>query len=224
MADKQDSHTTQLYVQFRDALRTTNRNEINIILGDFNAKVEYGTAEKVVGKYDLDDRNDREDMLAQFCLEKEYVIKNIYGLISCHIYYIWKSPRENGQYIVHNHIDYMLINKKYQNSIKRVAAYPGDIRSDHNPLIGTLKFKEKRIISKNKNKVYDISLSNTQKRKMKDKDIRHSVIRTIKVRIWRNIKDNIHNDVVKLLGYKKRVSRKEWMTLGILDRRKKGNI
>jgi len=36
-------------------------------------------------------------------------------------------------------IDYILINKKYQNSIKRIAAYLGaDIESDHNFLIGTL--------------------------------------------------------------------------------------
>jgi hypothetical protein len=46
---------------------------------------------------------------------------------------------------------------------------------------------------------------------------------------WRNIKNNIHNAVEKVLGYKTKVSRKEWMTSEILDmteerRLAKGNI
>jgi len=39
----------------------------------------------------------------------------------------------------------MLTNKRKQNNIKRVAAYPGaDIGSDHNFLIGIFKFRRKR--------------------------------------------------------------------------------
>jgi len=39
-------------------LQTIKRNEINIILGDFNAKLGRTTAEEIVEKYNLDDRND----------------------------------------------------------------------------------------------------------------------------------------------------------------------
>jgi len=71
MADKQDSNAIQFYVQLRDALQRIKRNEINIILGDFNTKLGRIMAEEIVEKYNLDDRNDRGDMLIQFCLEKE---------------------------------------------------------------------------------------------------------------------------------------------------------
>jgi hypothetical protein len=55
-------------------LQATKRNEINIILGDFNIKVGCDTAIGVVGKYSFGDRNDRGDMLIQFCLKEDYVI------------------------------------------------------------------------------------------------------------------------------------------------------
>jgi hypothetical protein len=51
----------------------------------------------------------------------------------------------------------MLINKRYQDNIKRMAVYSGeDKRSDYNLLIGMLRFKGKRVISKNKKKTYNI--------------------------------------------------------------------
>jgi len=59
MANKQDNHTAQFYVQFHDALQRIKRNEINIILSDFNAKIKHGAAEKVIGKYDLGNRRPR---------------------------------------------------------------------------------------------------------------------------------------------------------------------
>jgi len=45
--DKHDSDTAQFYEQLRDALRTTKKNKINIILSDFNAKIVCGAAEEV---------------------------------------------------------------------------------------------------------------------------------------------------------------------------------
>jgi len=57
----------------------------------------------------------------------------------------------------------MLINKKDQNSIRKVAAYPGaDIESDHNFLTGT--FKEKK--QKQKQGINIFSLRDTRKHEM----------------------------------------------------------
>jgi len=64
--------------------------EINLILDDFNAKVECEVIKGVVEKYilmDLGDRNDRKDML-QFCSKKDFVIKNVYYNLSSHKVYI----------------------------------------------------------------------------------------------------------------------------------------
>jgi len=72
-ADKQDNNAAQFYEQLRDALQTTERklNKTDIKkYNHFNAKVGCGATEKIVRKYSLGDRNDREDI--QFCLKKEY--------------------------------------------------------------------------------------------------------------------------------------------------------
>jgi len=47
---------TLFYEQVCDVLQTTKKNEINIILGNFNAKI--GREAKEVGKYGLRYRND----------------------------------------------------------------------------------------------------------------------------------------------------------------------
>jgi len=47
----------KFYKQLRDALRTTKKNEINIVLAHFNAKVGQETVEEVVEKHDFDDGN-----------------------------------------------------------------------------------------------------------------------------------------------------------------------
>jgi hypothetical protein len=72
-----------LHNSVANTLRIIKKNEINITL-DFNAKVGREAAEEVIGKYGLGDRNDSGDI--QFCLEEEYVIKNI--TISRHADYI----------------------------------------------------------------------------------------------------------------------------------------
>jgi hypothetical protein len=132
----------------------------------------------------------------------------------------------------------MLINKRYQKSIKRVVVCPGaDIESDHNPLIRIFRFKRKQVISKNKNKAYNIfSLRDIRKCEiLKDKLDKHIRLNNNNERTnnikdqWQNIKDGIYNAVKKVLEYRKKVLKKEWITLEILDMMEerslaKGNI
>jgi hypothetical protein len=48
--DKQDSDATQSYEKLLNALRMINKKEINIIVGDFNAKIGRAVAKGVVEK------------------------------------------------------------------------------------------------------------------------------------------------------------------------------
>lgn len=49
--------------------------------------------------------------------------------------YTWKAPGDYKGRIIGYKIDYVLVNTRFQNSIKAVKTYPGvDIGSDHNPL------------------------------------------------------------------------------------------
>jgi hypothetical protein len=50
-------------------LREFIEGALTIILDDLNAKIGHRAVERVIGKYCLDDKNDRGDMLVQFCLD-----------------------------------------------------------------------------------------------------------------------------------------------------------
>lgn len=77
------------------------------------ANVSNGTVKDVTGMYGLSDRNEEGDMLIQFCYDENMIIMNNFCKLYSRRFYTWKSQ-----------IVYIMINKRYQNSISRVAAYP----------------------------------------------------------------------------------------------------
>ena len=59
-----------------DALRHTMNSEITIIMGDLNAKVGSEAVDNLVGSYGLGDKNDRGELLIDFCQEYNFVVTN----------------------------------------------------------------------------------------------------------------------------------------------------
>jgi len=53
--------------ELKQVLKQVKNHEINVIMGDFNAKVGEGRFEALVGPYELELRNDRGKRLSQFC-------------------------------------------------------------------------------------------------------------------------------------------------------------
>lgn len=48
-------------------MKLTKKQDVNIIMGDFNAKIGRGRSSPTVGDFDLGVRNERGDRLVQFC-------------------------------------------------------------------------------------------------------------------------------------------------------------
>lgn len=144
--DKPEAEILQFYSDIKLLLKTTRKNEVNIIMGDFNAKVGKGRVEEIVGNYGLGDRNERGDLLVQFCQEEKLMIANTWFQLPERRLYTWKAPGDSNNNIKRNQIDYILMDKRYRNGIKGVKTYPGaDIGSDHNPVIGTLEIRLKKV-------------------------------------------------------------------------------
>lgn len=67
--------------------------------------------------------------------------------------YTWKDPEDNPIHTVRNHIDHIVINNRFTNSINRFTTYPrSDIGSADDPLIADAKVKLKQIMKKHKQK------------------------------------------------------------------------
>ena len=141
-ADKSDEEIESFYNDLHSITRTLKKEDMNLIMGDFNAKVGSSRIDGVTGGFGLGETNERGMTLIDFCRAEEFTIKNTFYKLHPRRLYTWKSPQDAEGRIVRNQIDYLLINKRFQNSMTRAAAYPGaDIGSDHNPVIGTIKTK-----------------------------------------------------------------------------------
>uniref|UniRef100_A0A8D8Q762 Craniofacial development protein 2 n=1 Tax=Cacopsylla melanoneura TaxID=428564 RepID=A0A8D8Q762_9HEMI len=148
--DHSDEEVQLMYDQIQNILKKLPKHELNIVMGDFNAKVGKGRDGTHIGSHGLGERNDRGDILSTFAAENNLIILNTFFQLPNRRLYTWTSPRDNGRDIwIRNQIDYIMVNQRYRNSFTSVKTYPGaDIKSDHNPLVGEYRIKFKKILKK----------------------------------------------------------------------------
>jgi len=66
------------YESVSEVLKMTKREDVNIVMGDFNAKVGAGPQGDVVGAWGLGVRNNRGERMIQFCQEENLIVANTY--------------------------------------------------------------------------------------------------------------------------------------------------
>src|SRR5688572_32069994 len=92
------------------------------------------------------------ERLVEFCEGNNMGIMNTWFQQPKRRLYTWTSP--DGKY--RNQIDYILINKKWKNTIRDVRTKPGaDCGTDHKLLVATLKIKLKKLKRGNRLTTYD---------------------------------------------------------------------
>lgn len=221
-SDHSEDEVEEFYSQIKDLIKKLPKQEMLILMGDFNAKVGKGREGKHIGPYGLGVRNGRGETLSVFASEHDLVITNTFYKLPDRRLYTWTSPRDDGEdHIIRNQIDYILVNQRYRNSFTSVKTYPGaDIQSDHNPLVGEYRTKFK-IIQRAKQIKHNI-------RKLKNNTIREQVNKDINDRC-RQIEEEIVNSEEQIKSLTETVSNikdkylkgdeiehKSWMTEEIL--------
>ena len=117
-----DEDTMESYYQKLDEVRRQAKtHEITIIMGDLNAKVGVGREEEVVGCFGLGERNERGDRWVEWCGRWQQVIMNTWYRQHPRYLWTWRSPGDRYR----NQIDYVTINKRFRNAVKKVNTYPG---------------------------------------------------------------------------------------------------
>lgn len=225
-ADKVEEEIDQFYDDVQQALDITKNRDITIIMGDFNAKIGKGRVDDIIGDFGLGIRNERGDRLIEFCQEHDMAITNTFYKLHERRLYTWKSPADKDNKIRRNQIDYVLIKKRYRNTIKSAKTYPGtDIGSDHNPVIVKMEIRLKKQaaidnkkqlpVSHLKNPMVKQQLTEKINEELSKIDLTPSSDVNIK---WETLKTTIMAPTTDLLATIKDTNKKKsWMTDDILQ-------
>ena len=227
-----DEEVEKFYDDIENVMKYAKSGEINIVMGDLNAKVGEQQEYPVSGKFGLGDRNDRGQRLVEFCWTSKLAITNTLFEHPNRRLNTWKSLGD-----IHcNQIDYIMINQRYRSSVKKVRTYPGaDIGSDHNPVIMTLTVKLKQPKRRKMNAQLDMNMLN-------DTKIRNNYNIAVQNRYqvlmnegtpqtqddtekqWTALKESMTKAATEVLPKKKRVQKQPWMTEEILEKMEKRKI
>ena len=141
-AESDDGEIFFFYDELEVAYRQCKNNEVNVIMGDCNAKVGNETSGKTIGPFGLGKRNERGDRLIHWCEEKGLAVMNTWFDVHPRHRYTWVSPGDRAR----NQIDYILFSKRYRSAVSKVKTYPGaDANSDHVPVVATVKLHFKTL-------------------------------------------------------------------------------
>lgn len=106
-ADAVDEEIEAFYDEVKDLLKFTRKHDINVIMGDFNAKLGSGKCGDLVGPFGLGKRNERGDRLLQFCQEVDMKATNTWFHLLPRRLYTWKTPGDSpDDNLIRNQIDY----------------------------------------------------------------------------------------------------------------------
>ena len=228
-AESSDEEIEDFYNDIEKTKRSIKGHDINIFLGDWNAKVGSDRVEHTIGPFGLGNRNERGTRFIQFCQENNLIVTNTWFKLPKRRLYTWKSPQDTQDNTVRNQIDYIAINSRFKNSVLNAKTYPGcDINSDHNPVVITMQVKLKKIQKpKTTNKISWNTTNRTQleqyekhvevqlesKSKCEQRDGIEGNIETM----WTNLKNVITETAEIKIGKTNRKQKNQWMTQEILE-------
>ena len=131
-----------MYDSTEEVLGLGKGNDYLVLLGDWNAVVGIGQEGSVTGHFGLGKRNERGDMLVDFCKRRSLTIANICFEHHQRRRYTRKAPGDTRC----PQRDYIMVRERYKNSVKNAMAYPGaDCNSDHNLVVMQAKLRLKRV-------------------------------------------------------------------------------
>lgn len=133
----------------------------------------------------------------------------------------WISPDK----VTKTKIDFVCVSKRYRNAVTNAKTRPGaDCGSDHNPVVN-LKVKLKKLKKILHTKKWDLGKINNEEvranfcqkllEKMQIANTSFQVDNVINN--WKNLKEALETTAKEVIGYKKQVAIKQWMTQEIPD-------
>ena len=138
--DSNENAIQRFYKDLDATKKKCKSGEMLLVMGDWNAKIGCSMEQPTIGGYGLGGRNEREDLLIDWCHENSMVATNTWFKIHPRRLYEWISPGD----LTRNQNDYILSEKRFRNSILNCKTYPqADCNTDHILLVATLRLQLK---------------------------------------------------------------------------------
>ncbi|XP_033109346.1 craniofacial development protein 2-like [Anneissia japonica] len=128
----------QFYSQLAETIRSVQKSDKILILGDFNARVggDYVTWDRVVGKFGRGKTNSNGEMLLSLCTEFDLAVTNAYFNNPDGWYHSWCHPRSKHWHL----LDYVLTRRADIKDVCSTRALRGaDCHTDYRMIRTKLK-------------------------------------------------------------------------------------
>ncbi|CAF4074483.1 unnamed protein product [Adineta steineri] len=204
----------KFYNDLQDTVNKISTDDMIIIMGDLNARVEGGqglpTINNCVGPFTVDSVNENGTKLTDFCMINNIIIANTFFEHKPVHQMSWMHPSSK----VWHMLDYTLVNKKYRSSIEDVRMFrraAGAIGTDHHLMRIKIKLhlKTRRKLQVRRTK-YDYTKFKSEKAlAMFQKDLNETLS---------DVTESVKENAEKHFKLDKNNSkRKEWLTDEILQ-------
>ncbi|KAF7245142.1 Craniofacial development protein 2 [Varanus komodoensis] len=203
----EEAEVDRFYESLQHLLELTPKNDVLIIMGDWNAKVG---SQKIAGV-----QNEAGHRLVEFCQENTMVIANTLFQQPKRRLYTWISL--DGQH--RNQMDYVLFSQRWRSSIQSVKTRPGaDCGSDHELLVAKFRLKLKKVgestrpLRYNLNHIpdeYTIEVTN----RFKELDL----IDRVPEELWMEVRNIVQEVATKTILKKKKCKKAKWLSEEVLQ-------
>jgi hypothetical protein len=218
--DGETDEKESFYSLLDKTLVSHHRNDIVLMMGDLNAKVECNNedVEHVMGKHGTRDCKENGKLLVETCGNHGLMIDGtLFPHKECHKV-TWVSPDPKGR--TQNQIDHICISKNCRKSLLDVCKKRGaDVGSDHHLIMGIMRIyiyrRKKVIVSRRK---FDLKkLEHPDNSEQFRAGLQNSIAQIRKVQDgsveekWQTIKTTLRNISESTLGYIAK-ERTEWIS------------
>ena len=203
----------QFYEALQHLLDGVNKDEMIVVLGDFNARVgsDFQLYKGIIGRYGVGKCNDNGELLLEFCARNNLVITNtLFRHKTKHIN-TWQHPRSKHWHL----LDYVLVNNSNQAAVMDTRVMRGaNCSTDHKLVRSRLKITaEKKRIKyrqqpKPKKKINVDELKNERTRKELEENL-HILLQDLSMdgsleENWETFRDKVYQASLKTLGTKRK--------------------